>query len=264
MLRERKARYIDKPLSWASWLAALGAAIIAATLKADTSSYSQWPLFLSGITFLRGSAWWTLPATTIVAAGSQQLRSRIGSRYRWKTVQVLVDHYREETFGKNEHTKDDPLHFHRVTIFKQCRWRLWFVRWPWSGWMIPVVRSNYATKSRISCFRASLDDPYSTCGIAGQAFVSCKRISVSDLPDLCVPQTTDDDFKRYAERTFVTTEVLRDDPPSSRSLLGIPIELNGTLWGSIVLDSQNPRQIYFNKPVHGALAKALNEILRNT
>jgi hypothetical protein len=261
MLKERVAKTVDTCMTCATWSAALAAAFIGATIKADESRLKQWPSLLAAVLLVRGSAWWTLPGTTILLAMLQFVRSNFGSARRWKTVQVLLDQYKEEVFGKNEALKDDPKHYHRVTIFKYAGWHFWFVCWPWSGWMIPIARSGFTRKTGISCFRASLDHPEKAEGIAGRAFSEMRIISVDGLPDLAKEQSNNDDIKRYAERTFANVGQVESKLPLSRSLMGIPLEVSGKPWGAVVLDSHHPAAISREKPVYDMLAKVLNEIL---
>ena len=261
MLRERTARAVDISMSVVAWGATLAAATIGACLKADENRYKAWPVVVSAITTIKDNAWWSLPGSTVVAAFLQMMRSRIGSSTRWKTVQVVLNQYRDQVFVGSG-VKNDPQHFHRVTIFKYVRWRFAFVFWPWSGWLVPVARSGVTRKSRISCFRASLDDPSLAEGIGGQAFSGMKTLVIDGLPDLTVPQANADDIKKYAERTFISEKRAMKKTLTARSLVGIPLEVKGKPWGCIVLDSHHPAPIPIRENMYSVLAKVLEELLQ--
>src|SRR5258708_766444 len=193
MLRERTATLTDTSLGSIRWIAALMVSVIGACLKAD--EHTVWPVIAHIIVALRSTAWWTVPSLTILAAVSTKVRDVLGNRRKWKVVQVVLDHYWQESFAKDDDTKDDPHHFHRVTMFKHCRFH--FGKWPFSGWMMAVARSGHSTKSGIRCFRASLDKPDEAEGVAGRAFAYQKIVTVHDLPKPNAAKTNDDDVKRY-------------------------------------------------------------------
>lgn len=262
MVRERFTKITDFCLGSALILCTGTSALIGATLKTDEAHFSGWPSIVAALQALKNSAWWTLPLCTLVAAGIQTLRTRIGSDRQWKVVQVLIDHLRDEIFAKDEGMRNDPEHHHRVTMFKYTRFRYGIFWNPWGGWMIPVSRSKSGTKSNIRCFHVSLDKPDNSEGVAGRCFAYWQSISQSALPNLNVDRATPQDVQIYAKRTFISERKLNFDRPSARSLLGIPLEANGKRWGVIVLDSHCPEPIVLNQPVYGTVAKVLNEIIR--
>ena len=259
MLREREARAIDISMSIVAWTATVTAATIGAFLKADENRYKDWPYIVSAIIVIKAAAWWSLPCTTIIAAILQKLRSDIGSARRWNTVQVVLDQYRDQVFAG---FKNDPEYHHRVTIFKYVKWRLTFLRWPWSGWIVPVARSGVTRKSKISCFRASLDDPTTSEGIGGQSFSGNRTLSIDGLPDLTAANVNNDDIRRYAERTFLPVTRVTQRTLTARSLVAFPLEVKGKLWGCIVLDSHHPGKIAIKGNVYSMLAKVLDELFR--
>jgi len=261
MLRENSATLVDRLIGGFEWTAALAVAIISACLKADENKL--WPFLATTVIAIRNSAWYTLPIIIIMAGIAVKLRKELGNRRTWKVVQVLLDHYWQESFAKDNDTKDDPHHFHRVTMFKHCRFH--FGKWPFSGWMVPVARSGHSTKSGIRHFKASLNNPDQAEGVAGRAFAYQKMVLVSGLPRLNLPRTNDDDKKRYAEKSFVSVKKIEKDftaERQSRSFLGIPVEVKGKPWGSIILDSHHPKEIVLLDSVYGTVAKVLQEILR--
>lgn len=110
--------------------------------------------------------------------------------------------------------------------------------------MIPVARTGHTThRSSIPRFRAPKGRPENAEGVAGVAFVNNSVIPVSDLPDLSVNKS-DPQKVQYARDGFVSTRWIdKRESCQSRSLLGIPIEVKGTPWGVIVIDSVHPEPI---------------------
>jgi hypothetical protein len=257
MLREDSSAFIGTFLFVVELVAALAVAIISASLKIDANNL--WPFAAQILIAIRNSAWYTLPSVMIIGVISIKTRETMGSRRTWRVVQVLLDHYWQESFAQDSDTKNDPRHFHRVTMFKHCRFRLG--KWPFSGWLVPVARSGHSTKSGIRHFKASLNDPDGAEGVAGRAFAYQKIVPIYNLPRI----KNDDDKKRYAEKSFVSVKKIEKDCTSerqSRSFLGIPVEVKGKPWGAIVLDSHHPKEIVLLDTVYGTVAKVLQEILR--
>jgi len=59
------------------------------------------------------------------------------------------------------------------------------------------------------------------------------------LPDVSPGASpSDEDFRRYAEETFVRISWLRQERSTARSLYGIPVRVDGKPWGAIVVDSR--------------------------
>lgn len=142
--------------------------------------------------------------------------------------------------------------------------------------MIPVERSGQTTKSRIPRFRASANDPDRAQGVAGQAWVRSRPVSVSDLPDISTRWPTDAECELYASKGLVTKEWVykrkfdkKKQQSNPRALFGIPIEVEGKTWGGVVVDSRSPDEIpiepwlehprYSFKTLGGTLSKLLGK-----
>lgn len=182
--------------------------------------------------------WWQLPLLAILAGLLGLLRKHLGSPWIWSTVKFALDDIRKSAFADGE---SDGHHYHRVTLFKYVGWAWCFRRWPWSGWLVPVERSGHTTLSGVSIFKAP-DSADNAEGIAGQAWARAKTVRVTDLPDLANSPSLED-ISRYAGKTWIATENAGRRLPKSRSLMGLPVEVKGRLWGVIVLDSRNPQGI---------------------
>lgn len=73
------------------------------------------PVISSFFDLCQHNAWWIIILFTCAGGLSQFLNNRIGSPDIWRVVQHILDQYREEVFGKDEDTKEDAEHFHRIT-----------------------------------------------------------------------------------------------------------------------------------------------------
>ena len=165
MLRLDWSEKFDKWLNLVSGVSPIIVATVGAVLKIE-DGYFKSPIFLAIISSVRNRAWWIILLFSVIGILAQVIRARIGTPVVWQTVQYLLDQYREELFERGNSGVNDPRFFHRITLFKHVKWHWGFVRWPWSGWMIPVARSGHKTRSRIAKFFASSDAPDKAEGIA--------------------------------------------------------------------------------------------------
>lgn len=173
-----------------------------------------------------------------------RLRTYLLPPTTWKKVNALLNELQKMIF-KEERDRGEPLHNHRVTLFRQgqCwRWGLW----PWGGWLVPVERSGHMTRKTKTVFRAP-DDPNRLEGVAGLTWSTRAIVAIGDLPDLNASASAlqEADIEKYASKTLVTPEWVKkriaEKKALGRSFCGIPVEVGGgTLWGVIVVDSQAP------------------------
>ena len=78
-------------------------------------------------------------------------------------------------------------------------------------------------------------------GIAGRTWAKKGVVSVGNLPD---PHSSPADEREYATSTYVSiTWLRRRRGQQARSLVGIPMEVKGRIWGVLVLDSRDPTVI---------------------
>jgi hypothetical protein len=177
----------------------------------------------------------------------------IGPPWIWAAIQAIFDEFRERCFVLDA---KDPVHYHRVTLFQHVRawrlWKFWLCVWswrkghyPWSGWLVAVARSGHTTKRCESRFLAP-DNADHAEGVAGQAWATNDLLLVDNLPSLDMA-SSDEIIAEYAQRTFVPEEWvrirLRKSTPMPRSLCGAPVEVDGKIWGVLVLDSRSERGI---------------------
>ncbi len=176
---------------------------------------------------------------------ASRLRKYITPPTTWKKIHSLLDELQQLLF-KEENDRAEPLHHHRVTLFKRG-WCYRMRRWPWSGWLIPVERSGHMTRKTTAMFRAP-DDPNMLEGVAGYTWARRAFVSIGELPDLYDMDGLDPNLQAkaiagYARRTLVDQTWVRnrllERRTLGRSFCGIPVEVSGgRLWGVIVVDSQ--------------------------
>jgi hypothetical protein len=174
-----------------------------------------------------------------------RLRTYLKPPETWKKINALLNELQKMLF-KEERDRGEPLHNHRVTLFKQG----WCIRrgvWPLNGWLVPVERSGHMTRKTKTIFRAP-DDPNRLEGVAGLTWCTRGVVAIGDLPDLngsVASNLQEAAIEEYASKTLVKPEWVRkrikERKTLGRSFCGIPVEVNGgTLWGVIVVDSQTP------------------------
>lgn len=264
MLRLDLAELTETALGRSSLTVSFMAAVIGASLKADPASLPD-GVIENTVTLLQRSAWWSIPVLLIVGGIVTVTRHSIGSRRSWRLVQYVLDEKRVILFN---HLDKEPFHHHRVTLYKFVRFR---PRAPfnWSGWLVPVARCGHVTRTRIPVFRAPLNNPSKAEGVAGYAWACEQPIEVYGPPDVNRPNATGTDFSRYCEATHTTVEWLKKRLASGKkaptALLGIPIEVDGKIWGVLMIDSTehelDSRKV--NSREFTALTKALTKILHN-
>jgi len=179
---------------------------------------------------------WSVVVAAALIGIAQVLRRCIGSPKLWPTLHKVLDEFREDIFSD---IAGDPLHEHRVTLFKRVQWGchlpcLWR---PWNGWLIPVIRSGHTTQSTSTVFPAP-DAADKAQGVAGEAWKG-SFVWIEGLPDVA-GNATDEDTRVFAETTCVPEKWVRKHRPNRRSYGGLLVEVRGKPWGVIVLDSTNP------------------------
>lgn len=212
------------------------AGAVAASLKAKpedvAANLGQFGAWLGpALEDLQAQAWWLSPSCLLLAWLLKHLKQALGAPQVWKELQQVVDEMRSDVYGPQT---GDYHHHHRVTLYEHRR-RWWCFR-PGSTWLMPFVRSGHTSKSNVRRFRVDRARPGCQNGIAGRAWESEGFIHIEGLPSLC-PQSSDDDFKRYAEATNIAVAELRSKCSSSRSFWAVRVMANGAPWGVLVLDS---------------------------
>ncbi|MBV8214043.1 MAG: hypothetical protein JOZ08_12585 [Verrucomicrobia bacterium] len=253
MRDDTNRRGLKRVLGIIQWIAAFFLVIVAASLKADVSKY-QPPL--SGLLgLLQGVAWWCIPTLALAAGVTQFFQKRINQASTWGSIRFLLNEFHKLIFGKPSgaiKSPTDTTHHKRVTLFQYKKritfrddgpTRHWyFLGFDWSGWLIPVQRSGHTTRRTSTAFWAP-DAADKVQGIAGVTWANNQRSVREDLPDISQNSSTED-LKKYADDSWLTVEwlekkLVRKGSGWPRALYGIPVEVEGKLWGVIVLDSRD-------------------------
>jgi hypothetical protein len=228
-----------------------GSALLGPLLRADIEKAGQWlPILGKCLDWVQESGWWLVLGLALTIASAKVACSLIGQPWVWQALHSILDEFQKNAFRIEG---NDPLHYHRVTLFRRVRFR-WLLRprrsrwWPWgtkrmpwSGWLVPVLRSGHTTQRTDAAFLAP-DDADNAEGIVGQTW-SCRRVLfLENLPNL-EGSPSEADIVEYAHKTWVSKALIEDRlrrrKPCARSFCGIPVEVKGKPWGAIVLDSRS-------------------------
>ena len=119
---------------------------------------------------------------------------RIGQPWAQESIEAILEEICNLAF--NADTTEDPVHYHRVTLFKYKKRKYWIPlakprgtspwgkgRGPQSGWLVPVLRTGHATQKTSTVFLAP-DDADNAEGIAGRAWSQRGTAYAPDLPEV--------------------------------------------------------------------------------
>lgn len=181
---------------------------------------------------------------------------RRGNPKQKELIKFILNQYREKAF--NIHP-GDPEDHHRVTLFKykkrhmQLRSSQWienpkimalFLRaWPKSC-LVYFLRSGKLSQNTRAVFPV-YDESDKNNGWAAHVWSTGCAAVVDQLPDILADKNKDKaKEKEYARKTKSTEAVVSRywdaSRPMPRSIAAIPIEVHGSLWGVLVLDSRRP------------------------
>ena len=249
---------------------ALGSAttVWGATLKTNPAKFpTSIQPFAPYILYAQENAWWGIPVSMLFLGAIQVFKKSHGNPIIWNSVHGILNDFRDKVFPNQP-----AEHEHRVTLFRHydsyfCL-RTLLTRFPWSGCLVPVVRSGEVTQNPHVIFNAPPDTPNKSTGVAGLTWESRECQHISNLPDL---DTTSAERRihSYASKTKSSpaniAKKVKKGKILARSFYGIPVEVKGKTWGVIILDSRNPqipnaegiKQLYRN------LAIPLERLLEN-
>jgi len=237
-------RFLHNVFNVVVGVGALFNVLFAICLKTEVDSV--WPVIRPLLTSIQQRIWWLWPIVTLVMFSARMADKRFCDKWGFEAVKEMLEILREKAFPENS----DPQHHHRVTLFRYRKWRICLRKWPWSGWLVPVVRSGHTTQHRKTCFLAP-DDADKAEGIVGRTWSTCGVIVVPDfaknqavLPNLLFEEERPHDIHPiadvYSKATYVSIDWVLKNLPGARSFMGIPVTVKGVPWGVIVVDSRNP------------------------
>ncbi len=222
-----------------------------------------WNLMLGTVVFFdwhRTNGYFLVATVPLVALVSTLTCRYVGEPWIIPFLDELLTNSRREVF-KPEKIYDDPVHFHRVTLFIHKQY-LFFPprsRWqnlcPWgkncsanSGWLIPIARSEHIRKKVRSKFCIN-DDGSVAEGVGGLAWILKQPTFLHSLPEITAISTKEE-VEKYEKDSNVPSWWLknkRDErnnvTPLYRSLAAIPINLKGKIRAMLIIDSTKPNSI---------------------
>lgn len=234
------------------------------------ASYTDWPNGVSSLLkWAQESSYEILLYLSLLTLVGIFLRLR-GDPWLWDKLAFILNGYQAKALPCGVGIAN---HQHRVTLFQRKRFASWprrgagpawwpygKGRWPGSGWMKPVLRSGHTTKKTKAIFLAP-DDPSLAEGLAGQSWVGNQVLIRPDLPDLNVPKPSKKKVEEFARKTFCSDSMvqfmIRNKKPMPQSLAAIPVDVNGQIWGVVVLDSSDPNGVTRQSVVDFELTVAL-------
>jgi hypothetical protein len=233
----------------------VGAAFTAAALKTSpTDPWFKWPLVSHFISLAQNNGWWLIGVFTFAASAWKGGQKFIGDPWAAEAVDKVLLQLRDQVIQKL-YGNDDPMHYHRATLFKRVAWCFWPSparglwpwgrgNWPWSGWLISVGRSGHTTNTHRITFLASEKRADDNDGVAGRTWTKGRgTVFLKDLPEV-LANSSDKVLKDYAKKTWMTEpqvkQYLKNGKVLARSFWGITIEMQGKNWGVVVVDSRRP------------------------
>lgn len=245
-------------------------------IEPKSSSYDDWPTFLLQLCVIIQTHSLPLFITIGCIALLSIVVNKFGDPWIWDKLQFLLNEYQAKAFASKV---SEPNHHHRVTLFKYRQWCFfrrhctgkWY--WPWgkhnpfSGWLIPVLRSGYTSQKTKIIFSAP-DNADEAEGVAGKAWSTQSAVIFKGLPPLS-KKGPKRDIKNYCGATACPEEIVNQKinlgKPMPRSIAATPIEVNGKIWGVVVLDSRAPDGISDESILNYELTVALiGQLLEKT
>lgn len=219
----------------------VGAGLGAWLVRLDPAQYQNYPTSIGAIADYVRAHTWAIVLLPGLAGLSKYGLERLERRWVGRMIHALLTEYRRNLFGSLGGAKEE----HRATLFVHRGFALWrtlpwsISRHPWSGWLVPVSRSDH-TSQRVRARFLAPDRSRKSEGIAGQTWREAAIVTVDKLPEL-TKLSTASDISDYCRRTHVSESWVRsrlDEGESlPRSLRGLPIEVDNVVWGVVVLDS---------------------------
>ena len=211
-------------------------------LKIEPNDYAEYPTLTADIArFVRAHGGYVV-AFPAVAGLSKWWLERRESKWIKKIVHDLLTAYGDQIFG----SMGGATHHHRVTLFVHKHFALkgtwpWRKgRMPWSGWLVPVVRSGHTTQKVKARFLAP-DEADRSEGIAGMTWCNQSVVTAPTLPVLTAKSPATD-IDLYGAGTGIGSDWIRDrlkrGETLPQSLRGLPVEVSQDKWGVVVLDSR--------------------------
>jgi hypothetical protein len=224
-----------KLLGWLSIIIVVLVAVLGVAQKADAKDLQKHSEALASVVaWLQKYLWILLPVLSGLLVVSKALREFIGAPWIKDSIHSVLSVISETVFA-GEDNPDSA--YDRVTLFRRKRFHLCWRRWPWQGWMVPVIRSGHTSQRMNTLFRAP-DRPDEAEGVAGYCWANQKQVDINGLP-LLTKASSPADFESYSNGTHTSVEWLENHLPQARAYFAFPIKAKGLPWGAVVIDSRS-------------------------
>jgi hypothetical protein len=239
---------------------ALIAAVFGALKETDPSKYALHPYWQSILGIVHDNAFWVIPVAAVSVVCIDWFQKYNGPPEIWCVIHHILNEMHGSVFPSDCNKAE-----HRVTLFRlKKNWR--------GAWLVPIERSHYLARKSKTRFR--VQDDGNAEGVAGQAYVQKACIYVESLPNISpefengthiAANITAGAFKRrffpkeclsasqlatvqlYMRQSWTDEKkVIKNmlaGKSMPRSLCGMPVEVQGEVWGVIVIDSRNEKLI---------------------
>lgn len=225
----------------------------------DANGYSSWnesirELFIHA----QGLSWvWLIIIILLFAIG--YLLKVFTPSGAWIIIKTLIDDCHEIAYPDHQ---DGAMHEHRITLYQYQSLLLWpygkrdwtnkpwYNPWgrklrPWTGWLVPKVRSGHTTQSLRSVFIANKNRAISE-GVCGQAWlnkVAVKPTTIRSINQSSAARRIDQYCKDCWGDPDMVKKRLKDGFKPPLAIAAIPIKVHGEIWGILCLDSVSPDAI---------------------
>jgi len=230
MAIRKRGHVLYRILGWiAGVCGVVGIPFISACLAVDPKVwFEKWALAGKVIDWTQNVAWILVVALPFGISLCLGMRKFIKRFWLNTGIRDILEQVQRYAFHG---VKDGPSYEHRVTLFKRVR-RL-------SEWLVIVERSGHMTRKHRTKFRIG-DEPEKCEGVAGQTWAQGNEVDIPELPDV-INNPSPENVRKYAAATSVAENWVKDrlakGQKLARSYLGIPVEVEGKLWGVVILDS---------------------------
>lgn len=182
-------------------------------------------------------------------------KTKRGNPKQKELIKFILNQYRGKAFYTQN---DDAEDHHRVTLFKFKGRHIQFKNSHWTGrrtiinrlrrlWPRPhlvfFLRSGKLSQNTNAVFPV-FDDSDKANGWAAHVWSTGRAEVVEHLPEILNGEENKAIEREYAAKTKSTIEVVRNYKaarrPMPRAIAAIPIEVHGSPWGVLVLDSRRP------------------------
>jgi hypothetical protein len=223
-----------KFLGWLSLIIAAFIAVLGFAQKAEPKELQKHSELLAHlVVWLQTYVWILIPILSGTLVLIKWLRDFIGAPWVKEAIHSVLDVISEVVFVGEDNIDSA---YDRVTLFRRKPFHFCLRRWPWHGWLVPVIRSGHVSQKTTIIFRAP-DRPDGAEGIAGYCWANQKQVEINGLPKLTSGSTMDD-IQSYGKETHMDNEWVRTNLPQARAYFAIPIKAKGRPWGAVVVDSR--------------------------